>query len=145
MIHLDLRLPDVNGMDILKDLKKHHVQAPIIIITGNVSAGVAIEAMKEGAYEYLPKPFSLEELGKLVDKLMAKDAESGAISSVQKEHYQFYQSGDLVGRSAEILKIGKIIGQAASSEVPVFLSGENGTGKALIAKIIHRNSRRKDR
>ena len=145
LILLDLRLPDVNGMDILKDLKKHHVQAPIIIITGNVSAGVAIEAMKEGAYEYLPKPFSLEELGKLVDKLMAKDAESGAISSVQKEHYQFYQSGELVGRSAEILKIGKIIGQAASSEVPVFLSGENGTGKALIAKIIHRNSRRKDR
>lgn len=145
LILLDLKLPDVNGMDILKDLKKRDFQAPVIIITGNVSAGVAIEAMKEGAYEYLPKPFSLEELGRLVDKLLAKDAQSQASSSLQTEPYRSQETEELVGRSSAILEIGKIIGQAASLEVPVFLSGENGTGKALIAKIIHRNSRRKDK
>ncbi len=145
LILLDLKLPDVYGMDILRDLKKQHVQAPIVIITGTISAGVAMEAMKEGAYEYLPKPFSLEELGKLVNRLSAKDAVSEDLSSVQKEPYQLHQSGELVGRSAEILKIGKIIGQAASSEVPILISGESGTGKALVAQIIHRNSRRKDK
>ncbi len=145
LILLDLKLPDVYGMDVLKNLKKVGFQAPVVIITGNVSAGVAMEAMKEGAYEYLPKPFSLDELGKLVDKLLAKDTESETISSAQNEHYGPQEVEELEGRSSEILHIGKMIGQAASSEAPVLITGENGTGKELVAKIIHQNSRRKDK
>ena len=143
LILLDLKLPDIYGMDVLKNLKKVGFQVPVVIITGNVSAGVAIEAMREGAYEYLPKPFSLEELGKLVDKLLAKDAESQ--SPLYNEPYPPQETGELVGRSSAILKTGKMIGQAASSDAPILLTGESGTGKDLIAKIIHRNSKRKDK
>lgn len=145
LILLDLKLPDVYGMDILKDLKKRDFQVPVVIITGNVSAGVAVEAMKEGAYEYLPKPFSLEELGRLVDKLLARDTQSQASSSLQTEPYRSQETEELVGRSSAILEIGKIVGQAASSDAPLLLTGESGSGKELIAKIIHRSSRRKDK
>lgn len=145
LILLDLKLPDIYGMDVLKNLKKVGFQAPVVIITGNVSAGVAMEAMKEGAYEYLPKPFSLDELGKLVDKLVAKDIQPQSLASVEDDRYHPRGSEELVGRSWEILKIGKMIGQAASSEAPILLTGENGTGKEFIARMIHGNSKRKDK
>lgn len=145
LILLDLKLPDINGMDILKDLKEKDLQAPVIVITGKVSAGVAIEAMKEGAYEYLPKPFRLEELGKLVDKLLTKDIESQTPSSLENQPHGPQETEELVGRSSAILEIGKAIGQATSSDAPILLTGESGTGKELIARMIHRNSRRKDK
>jgi DNA-binding NtrC family response regulator len=144
LILLDLTLPDVNGIDVLKNLKQTGSQAPVVIITGNVSAEMAMQTMKEGAYEYLPKPFSLDELGKLVDKLLAKDAGAEAQSGGrQPEPYD--RPKELVGRSPEMLKIGKIIGQAALSAAPILLCGENGTGKELVARLIHQNSAKKDR
>jgi DNA-binding NtrC family response regulator len=145
LILLDLKLPDVYGIEILRDLKKRNYLGPVIIITGNVSAGVAIESMKEGAYDYLPKPFSLEDLGKLVHKLLGKGVESQAPSSFSNGHYEQEQTGELVGRSSAILRIGKLIGQAASSDAPLLLTGERGIGKELIAKIIHQNSKRKEK
>jgi DNA-binding NtrC family response regulator len=145
LILLDLKLPDIYGMDILKDLKRRGFQVPIVIITGNVSAEVAIEAMKEGAYEYLPKPFSLAELGRLVDRLLARAGETKTASSLQEQFHDAQGTEEFVGRSPEIMKIAKIIGHAASSDAPILLKGESGTGKELIAKIIHQNSRRKDK
>jgi DNA-binding NtrC family response regulator len=143
LILLDLTLPDVNGIDVLKNLKQTGSQAPVVIITGNVSAETAMETMKEGAYEYLPKPFSLDELGKLVDKLLAKDAGASMPSGLPQPGPYDRPKG-LVGRSPEMLKIGKIIGQAALSSAPILLCGENGTGKELVARLIHQNSAKKD-
>ncbi len=145
LILLDLTLPDVDGIEVLKNLKQTGSQAPVVIITGNVSAEVAMETMKEGAYEYLPKPFSLDELGKLVDKLLAKDPGTSkqGDSSAQPEPYD--RPKELVGRSPEMLKIGKIIGQAALSGAPILLCGESGTGKELVARLIHQNSARGDK
>jgi DNA-binding NtrC family response regulator len=145
LILLDLKLPDVNGMDVLKKLRNVGLQTPVVIITGNVSAGVAMEAMKEGAYEYLPKPFSLDELGKLVDKLLEKSIHSPTTSLPEDRGYGPQKNEELVGRSPEILKIGKMIGQVAFSEASILLTGERGTGKEFIAKIIHQNSRGKDK
>jgi DNA-binding NtrC family response regulator len=144
LILLDLKLPDIYGMDILRDLKKKGFQVPIVIITGNVSAGVAMEAMKEGAYEYLPKPFSLAELARLVDRLLAKAVEIKTVSPLREQYPDTQETEEFVGRSSEIVKIAKIVGHAASSDAPILLTGESGTGKELIARIIHRNSRRKD-
>ena len=144
LILLDLTLPDVSGIQVLKNLKQTGSQAPVVIITGNVSAEMAMETMKEGAYEYLPKPFSLDELGKLVDKLLAKDVgpstESGSLVGLGP----LEKPKELVGRSPGMLKIGKIIGQAALSGAPILLSGEDGTGKELVARLIHQNSSRKE-
>ncbi len=75
---------------------------------------------------------------------MAKDAESESVSSFENVHHRPHEAEELVGRSSEILKVGKMIGQAASSDAPILLTGETGTGKELLARIVHRNSRRKD-
>jgi two-component system nitrogen regulation response regulator GlnG len=145
LILLDLKLPDVNGIEVLKNLKEVDFQAPVVIITGNVSAGTAMEAMKEGAYEYLSKPFSLDELGKLVDKLLTKRMEPEIPNSLGEAQLTSPENDLLLGRSPEIVKIGKMIGQVAQSDAPILITGETGTGKELVAKIIHQNSRRKDR
>jgi DNA-binding NtrC family response regulator len=145
LILLDLTLPDVDGMQVLRNLKEAGSRAPVVIITGNVSAEKAMETMKEGAYEYLPKPFSLDELGKLVDKLLAKNVELSKESGSPDQAVSGERPKELVGRSPEMLKIGKIIGQAALSGAPILLSGENGTGKELIARLIHENSAGKDK
>lgn len=145
LILLDLKLPDVSGIEVLKNLRNTGYQAPVVIITGNVSAGAAMEAMKEGAYEYLPKPFNLDELGQLVDKLLPQETVSSSGSDLDGQCATFIQAQELIGRSPEMLKIGKAIGQAALSDAPILLSGENGTGKELVARLIHQNSKRKDK
>jgi two-component system response regulator AtoC len=144
LILLDLKLPDVSGIEVLKNLRNTGYQAPVVIITGNVSAGAAMEAMKEGAYEYLPKPFNLDELGQLVDKLLPEEKASPSGSEPDEKGANLITVQELIGRSPEMLKIGKAIGQAALSDAPILLSGENGTGKELVARLIHQNSKRKD-
>jgi DNA-binding NtrC family response regulator len=145
LILLDLKLPDVNGIEVLKNLKGVDFQAPVVIITGDVSAGTAMEAMKEGAYEYLPKPFSLDELGKLVNKLLTRGVEPEIPHSLEEAQFATPESDLLLGRSPEIVKIGKMIGQVAQSDAPILITGETGTGKELVAKIIHQNCGRRDR
>jgi DNA-binding NtrC family response regulator len=144
LILLDLKLPDVSGMEVLKNLRNTGYQAPVVIITGNVSARAAMEAMKEGAYEYLPKPFNLDELGQLVDKLLPEEKAAPSGSEPDERGANLITVQELIGRSPEMLKIGKAIGQAALSDAPILLSGENGTGKELVARLIHQNSKRKD-
>jgi two-component system nitrogen regulation response regulator GlnG len=145
LILLDLKLPDVNGIEVLKNLKEVDFQAPVVIITGNVSAGTAMEAMKEGAYEYLSKPFSLDELAKLVDKLLIKRMEPEIPNSLGEAQLTSPENYLLLGRSPEIVKIGKMIGQVAQSDAPILITGETGTGKELAARIIHQNSSRKEK
>jgi two-component system nitrogen regulation response regulator GlnG len=145
LILLDLKLPDVNGIEVLRNLKEVNFQAPVVIITGNVSAGTAMESMKEGAYEYLPKPFSLDDLGKLVDKLLTKGNEPEIPHSLGEAQFSSPESDLLLGISPEIVKIGKMIGQVAKSDAPILIIGESGTGKELVARIIHQNSPRKDK
>jgi DNA-binding NtrC family response regulator len=145
LILLDLTLPDVDGMEVLKNLKQIGSRAPVVIITGNVSAEVAMETTREGAYEYLPKPFSLDQLGQLADKLLAKETEAPGESDPEAQPCGLRKAEELVGRGPEMLRIGKTIGQAALSDAPILLSGEKGTGKKLVARLIHQNSGRKDK
>lgn len=145
LILLDLTLPDVDGIEVLKNLKQVGSRAPVVIITGNVSAEAAMETTREGAYEYLPKPFSLDQLGKLTDKLLAKETETPGESDTEAQPCEMRKAEELVGRGPEMLRIGKTIGQAALSDAPILISGEKGTGKKLVARLIHQNSRRKDK
>jgi two-component system nitrogen regulation response regulator GlnG len=145
IILLDLKLPDIDGVEVLKDLRKRGFQAPVVIITGYGSPRVAIETIKEGACEFLHKPFNLDELGSLIDRLLAEDNKPKS-DSVSREDYGHYREAEgLVGRGPAITKLAKMIGQAASSDAPVLLTGEPGTEKDLTARLIHQNSSRKDK
>ena len=139
----DIRMPKMDGLTLLHRMKEHHSHIPVIMITAYASPDDAILAMKEGAYDYISKPFKVEEIksvvkgaieGKpLVDKMLEKQKRL-------KDRFE-----DLVGKSPAMLRIYDIIQRAAPSKTNVLISGDSGTGKELVAKAIHSNSPRREK
>src|SRR5208283_919031 len=142
LILLDLKLPDGDGIDALRDIKVFNPDALVIIVTAHGKMESAIDAMKEGAYDYLEKPFDIEEL-KIVVERACRDIE------MREELIKLRQKQDesipfqMMGKSRAMLKVFKEIGSVAPKDVTVLISGESGTGKELVARAIHNNSRRK--
>lgn len=134
----DIRMPGRSGIELLKDYKKLQPSNPVIIITAFTSIQSAVDAMKAGASEYVPKPFSLEEVEiKIKNLLEAKKA------SDEKEYYSAEKAeafGDLIGKSPALDRIKKETAKAAPSDITVLITGDTGTGKELVAYTIHRAS-----
>jgi two-component system nitrogen regulation response regulator GlnG len=141
----DLVLPDGNGMDALKEIRSLNPDAHVIIVTAHGRMQSAIDAMKEGAYDYLEKPFDIEELKIVVEKAFRDIALREELLSLRqsKDETVSHRVGQIVGKSRGMLKIFKEIGRIAPKDVTVLVSGESGTGKELVAKAIHNNSKRK--
>ena len=136
-ILLDLGLPDVDGIQLIPQLKDITPHAPIIVLTGRDDASSAVEAMKSGAYDYITKPVDLEELfltlRRAADMLSLQDK----ISYLeQKEEFS------LIGRSKSIKEIRGLIAKVSPHTTPVFIVGETGVGKEVVARLIHRASGR---
>lgn len=145
IIFLDLKLPDIDGMEILTQLKGHYEDAQIIIMTGYGSIDSAIEAIKQGAYHYVAKPFKIEEV-----RLLAKGAEEKI--ELRRENRclrENLEGGNMlkgfVGASPAMQEIFAMIKKVAAVNCNVLLQGESGTGKELVAKSIHKLSLRKNR
>ena len=145
LIILDLMLPDGNGIDALKEIKVFSPDALVIIVTAHGRMESAIDAMREGAYDYLEKPFDIEELKIVAEKAFRDIAMREELLTLRqgKEEMPFQRTGQIIGKSRSILKIFKEIGRVAPKDVTVLVSGESGTGKELVARAIHNNSRRK--
>jgi DNA-binding NtrC family response regulator len=142
LVLLDVNLPSVSGLDILKEIKKSDAQLPVIVISGYVSTENAIEAMKEGAYEYITKPFQIERLMMTINKAVGDKHEHE--ENPLAEPIPQARDYEIVGKSPEIVEIAKMIGQVARSDAAVLVFGESGTGKELVARAIHRNSNRSE-
>ncbi len=142
LVLLDVNLPDLSGLEVLKKIKAQDTKLPVIILTGYVSTHTAIEAMKEGAYEFITKPFSLEKLSGEIKKALSDHGSSGNYTKVLEATVA---ADEIIGKSPEIVEIAKLIGQLAKTETPVLILGESGTGKELVAKAIYRNSNRKNK
>lgn len=146
VVMLDVNLPTMSGLEILKKIRKVNSKLPVIIISGKVSTENAIEAMKEGAFEYLAKPFEVDRLIGTVNRACGVVRSSGRPSAVVPPATE---SGDqegsdlLIGRSPEIVEIAKLIGHIARTDAPTLVFGEAGTGKEMAARAIHRNSPRR--
>ncbi len=138
LVLLDVHLPSVSGLELLRQIKTEVSRVPVVIISGYVSTGNAIEAMKEGAFEYLTKPFRLEQLEKTIARAVGQIAPKTVIADDDVP----LTEGQIIGKSPEIVHVAKIIGQIAGTEAPVLVMGETGTGKELVARAIHRNSPR---
>ncbi len=133
---LDLR-PGAGGLDALHAIKKHRADALVIVVTGNGTVQSAVQAMKDGAYDYVTKPFSMEELRLLLERVaghLRLKTENRVLRETIKSRQGF---GNLVGRAPEMEKLYRIIAKAGQSAHPVLILGESGTGKELVAKSIH--------
>lgn len=142
LILLDLILPDGNGIDALMDIRVFNPDALVIIITAHGRMESVINAMKEGAYDYIEKPFDIEELKIVVERAFKDIFIREELLSLRQGKEEI-SSSQIIGSSREMLKVFKEIGRVAPKDVIVLITGESGTGKELVARAIHNNSKRK--
>ncbi|MFQ5770608.1 MAG: sigma-54-dependent transcriptional regulator, partial [bacterium] len=141
----DLALPKMNGIDVLKEVKRLSKESVVIIITAFGTIENALEACTLGADDYLTKPFSREQLRFVLEKALRVrnlNAENVQLKSELLEKYDF---SNIVAKSGKMQEVLKMVGQVAVSDATVLILGESGTGKELVARAIHYNSLRKDK
>lgn len=139
----DIGLGDMDGLELLRRIREHDREIDVIMITGHTAVQYAIDAMKEGAYDYLMKPLDLEQIDSVLERCFrdrdAREESEGAGGDLSAG------AGDgIVGRHPSMLKVFKMIGSVATSGASVLVKGETGTGKELVARMIHQNSDRAD-
>ncbi len=144
LVMLDVNLPSCSGLDVLRDIKKIDQKLPVIVISGFISTENAMEAMREGAYEYLTKPFEVNKLIDTVNKACGFGRQESRRHPEQPPAEDEHVPDEIVGQSPEIVEIAKLIGQVAKTDAAVLIFGESGTGKELVARAIHRNSLRRN-
>jgi two-component system nitrogen regulation response regulator GlnG len=144
---VDVKLPDLSGLDLFTEIKQRHPKLPVIIFTAFATTDTAIEAMKRGAFEYLLKPVDLHQLRDVVSKAL----ELSRIQNVpakfdsQPTEPDLADSDQIVGKSPAMQEIYKLIGRFAPQDVTVLILGESGTGKELVARAIYQHSTRADK
>jgi len=145
LVLLDIRMPDINGMEVLRRIKDRHPQTEVIMITGYSSIEDAVESVKIGAFYYIQKPFTPKQLAgivqRAVDKLRLK-AENRALKEALSKEYGFHE---MVGISSVMREVLRSVTKVAPIDCNVLIQGESGTGKELIARAIHFNSPRREK
>jgi DNA-binding NtrC family response regulator len=146
LVLLDYRLPDGDGLKVLKEIKSREPDIPVILLTAFSSIETAVEAMKQGAYHYANKPFNLDELVLVVQKALETTALRREVRSLRASRSEPYALGRIVGDSPVMESLRALLQRIATSPAStVLLTGESGTGKDLAAKVIHYNSERAPR
>jgi len=142
LVLLDVRLPVLDGLAALARIKAARQELPVIMMTAYGTLSTAVEAMKRGAYDYITKPFDIEELLILVRRAFEVKALSQEVVRLRESLKEQFDAGGVVGQSPRMQEVFKLVGKVAASDVTVLLRGESGTGKELIARAIHYHSRR---
>ncbi|HEV8630924.1 MAG TPA: sigma-54 dependent transcriptional regulator [Thermoanaerobaculia bacterium] len=137
LVMCDIHMPDGSGLDLLRELKEHHPQASVIMMTAYTSTKSAIEAMRLGAYDYVSKPFDVEELKVLVQKALEKTRLVEENVWLRRELEQKYTFANIIGKSRPMQEVFSLVERVARTSSTVLIHGESGTGKELIARAIH--------
>ena len=142
---VDIRMPRQDGISVLKRIKAVSPETIVIMMTAYASADTAIKAMKEGAYDYITKPFKIDEIKIIIQNALEKkhlEHENLLLKKVVRDRYHFE---NLVGQSSKMLELYDLMEKVAPTKTNILITGESGTGKELVAKAIHYNSPRKDK
>jgi two-component system, NtrC family, response regulator AtoC len=145
LILTDLRLPRMDGLQFLAQIRRQNTQVPVIMMTAYGSIETAVESMKAGATDFLLKPFSLDHLMQVVNKALELSTLRNENRQLKAELGRRYEYDNIVGRSEAMQEIFATIDRVAPSRATVLLAGESGVGKDLIARAIHFHSPRRDR
>ena len=141
----DIKMETMTGFDVLRHVREHHRQTAVILITAYASVETAVEAMKMGAYDYVTKPFKIDELQMTVQRALDYQAAVRENVYLRKELKNKYKFENIIGTSQKMQLVYSLISKVADTDSTVLIQGESGTGKELVAKAIHANSRRADR
>jgi two-component system response regulator AtoC len=143
LVMMDVQLPDQDGIALLRQLKKEHSELEMIVMTAFGGSSTAIKAMEHGAYDYVTKPFEIDDLLATLKRVFEHADMSNEVATLRLELGKSAAERErIVGSSKPMLEVFKLIGKVASADATVLVTGESGTGKELIAEALHRASRR---
>lgn len=142
---IDIRMPDISGIEVLKALKRANTQMPVLMMTAYSSMNTAIEAIREGAFDYLSKPCKMEELTITVKRALEQSQLLRENQYFRQELREKYKFENIVGTTPAMLAVYKTVARLVDSKATVLIQGESGTGKELIARAIHFNGLRAER
>jgi DNA-binding NtrC family response regulator len=137
---LDIRLPGMDGLEVLRRIRKENKTLSVIMITAFHDMGTIIQAMRLGAFDYIHKPLDIDELETVIDKVVDSIRLSSCVENLFPEISKDYRADNIAGKTRGMQEIFKLIGLVSDSRTTVLIQGESGTGKELIAKTIHFNS-----
>ncbi len=144
VILVDIKLPDINGIELTEQLRRHTPESLVLIITAHPSVETVVSALRMGASDYLTKPLILEDLLQKVRHLIEFRAQQLALRWHRQQLQAEYGSENLIGQSAAIRQVRRLIGRVAPSPSAVLITGESGTGKELVARAVHYDGPRRD-
>jgi len=145
LVLMDIRMPKLDGISALKNIKALSPETIVIMITAYASINTAIQAMKDGAYHYITKPFNNEEIKLIIKNALEKgnlQKENLLLKQVVRDRYHF---GNIIGQSPKMLGLYNLLEKVSPTKTNILITGESGTGKELVSKAIHYNSPRKEK
>ncbi len=144
LVITDLKMPDMSGIEVLEAIKKLSPETEVLLMTAYASAQTAVEAMKKGAFDYVIKPFSLDEIHKKAEYVFEKKALIMKNRELESQLRDRYSLDNMIGQSGVMQEVYRMIEKVAPNDATVLILGESGTGKELVARAIHNLSPRRD-
>ena len=145
LVLLDIRLPEMDGIEVLERIKALDDQVEVILVTAVKTVRTAVAAMKLGAFDYVTKPFEEDDLLSVVRRALERRSLEREVVFLRSELARRHDPGEIVGHHPEMQKLFRLIAQVARNATTVLITGESGTGKELVARAIHRQSPRRDK